>query len=156
MCFISFKYISIKYTLYNKLYSTSDAGTYTLKHSGAAFLRNRDNYYPKGKITVSSSSSSQYQSITVNGPGIYTFNAYWKKSAVAGPTTPPTPATYTFKLRFLLSVLSGINFIPNSNKFSNAVRYELDTIEEIIFNLLDMGGDRYFVINGNDLITFNI
>ena len=100
---------TIKYTLYNKLYSTSDAGTYTLKYSGAAFLRNRDNHYPKGKITVSSSSSSQYQSITVNGPGIYTFNAYWKKSAVTGPITPPTPTTYTFKLRFLLSVLNGIN-----------------------------------------------
>lgn len=101
---------TIKYTLYNKLYSTSDAGTYTLKYSGAAFLKNRDGIYPKGKITVSSSSSSQYQSITVNGPGIYTFNAYWKKSAVTGPITPPTPTTYTFKLRFLLSVLSGINF----------------------------------------------
>lgn len=98
---------TIKYTLYNKLYSTSDAGTYTLKYSGAKFLRNRDNVYPKGKITVSSSSSSQYQSITVNGPGIYTFNAYWKKSAVAGPITPPTPTTYTFKLRFSLR---GINF----------------------------------------------
>ena len=93
---------TIKYTLYNKLYSTSDAGTYTLKYSGAAFLRNRDNYYPKGKITVSSSSSSQYQSITVNGPGIYIFNAYWKKSTNVGPITPPTPTTYTFKLRFLL------------------------------------------------------
>lgn len=45
-------------------------------------------------------------------------------------------------------LLIGINLIPDSNKFSNAVRYELDTIEEIIFNLLDMGGDRYFVING--------
>lgn len=98
---------TIKYTLYNKLYSTSDAGTYTLKYSGAKFLRNRDNVYPKGKINVSSSSSSQYQSITVNGPGIYTFNAYWKKSTVAGPITPPTPTTYTFKLRFLLH---GINF----------------------------------------------
>lgn len=98
---------TIKYTLYNKLYSTSDAGTYTLKYSGAKFLRNRDNVYPKGKINVSSSSSSQYQSITVNGPGIYTFNAYWKKSAVAGPITPPTPTTYTFKLRFSLR---GINF----------------------------------------------
>lgn len=98
---------TIKYTLYNKLYSTSDAGTYTLKYSGAKFLRNRDNVYPKGKINVSSSSSSQYQSITVNGPGIYTFNAYWKKSAVTGPITPPTPTTYTFKLRF---PLRGINF----------------------------------------------
>lgn len=98
---------TIKYTLYNKIYSTSDAGTYTLKYSGAAFLKNRDGIYPKGKITVSSSSSSQYQSITVNGPGIYTFNAYWKKSAVAGPITPPTPTTYTFKLRF---PLRGINF----------------------------------------------
>ena len=98
---------TIKYTLYNKLYSTSDAGTYTLKYSGAKFLRNRDNVYPKGKITVSSSSSSQYQSIMVNGPGIYTFNAYWKKSAVAGPITPPTPTTYTFKLIF---PLRGINF----------------------------------------------
>ena len=98
---------TIKYTLYNKLYSTSDAGTYTLKYSGAKFLRNRDNVYPKGKITVSSSSSSQYQSITVNGPGMYTFNAYWKKSAVAGPIIPPTPTTYTFKLIF---PLRGINF----------------------------------------------
>lgn len=98
---------TIKYTLYNKLYSTSDAGTYTLKYSGAKFIRNRDNVYPKGKITVSSSSSSQYQSITVNGPGIYTFNAYWKKSAVTGPITPPTPTTYTFKLIF---PLRGINF----------------------------------------------
>lgn len=98
---------TIKYTLYNKIYSTSDAGTYTLKYSGAEFLRNRDNVYPKGKINVSSSSSSQYQSITVNGPGIYTFNAYWKKSAVAGPITPPTPTTYTFKLIF---PLRGINF----------------------------------------------
>ena len=98
---------TINYTLYNKIYSTSDAGTYTLKYSGAAFLKNRDGIYPKGKITVSSSSSSQYQSITVNGPGIYTFNAYWKKSAVAGPITPPTPTTYTFKLIF---PLRGINF----------------------------------------------
>lgn len=42
----------------------------------------------------------------------------------------------------------GINLIPDSNKFLSAVRYELNTIEEIIFNLSDIGGDRYFVVNG--------
>lgn len=94
---------TIKYTLYNKTYSTSDAGTYTLKYSGSEFLRNRDNVYPKGKITVSSSSPNQYQSITVNGPGIYTFNAYWNKRSIIGPVTPPTPNSYTFKLRFSLN-----------------------------------------------------
>ena len=115
---------TIKYTLYNKTYSTSDAGTYTLKYSGSEFLRNRDNVYPNGKITVSSSSTNQYQSITVNGPGIYTFNAYWNKGLIVGPVTPPTPNPYTFKLRFSLN--SNLD-LPNTYKLRIVLECDIYT-----------------------------
>lgn len=115
---------TIKYTLYNKGYSTSDAGRYTLMYAGAEFLRNRDGVYPKGKITASSSSSMQRQSITVNGPGIYTFNAYWNKSANVGPITPPTPTTYTFKLRFSLN--SNLD-LPNPYKLRIVLECDIYT-----------------------------
>ena len=98
---------TVTFTLINKpAASSSDYGQYVLTHKGAAmsYLVNSSGLCPAGGLYVlNSTSSAQNQSITISGPGTYTFNAYWIKrsgSVTPDPSTPTT--TYTFRLRFAL------------------------------------------------------
>lgn len=96
---------TVTFTLINKpASSSSDYGKYVLSHYGQAmsYLVNSSGLCPAGGLYVlNSTSSAQDQSITISGPGTYTFSAYWipKNST---PVDPSTGNTYTFRLRFAL------------------------------------------------------
>lgn len=89
----------VSFKLFSKLYYGYDNGAYTLTYKSwpVRYLANKSGY-PAGSLYVSSSSTAQTETITVNNPGKFTFNAYWKKSGSTPPTPPPQPTLYTFKL----------------------------------------------------------
>lgn len=96
---------TVTFTLINKpSSSSSDYGKYVLSHSGSSmsYLVNSSGLCPAGGLYVlNSTSSQQNQSITISGPGTYTFSAYWIPRTIT-PVDPSTGNTYTFRLRFAL------------------------------------------------------
>jgi hypothetical protein len=96
---------TVTFTLINKpSSSSSDYGQYVLSHPGSSmsYLVNSSGLCPTGGLYVlNSTSSQQNQSITISGPGTYTFSAYWIPRTIT-PVDPSTGNTYTFRLRFAL------------------------------------------------------
>jgi hypothetical protein len=92
----------VTYTLYSTNYTSSANGSYTLNYVGAS-LKNKDGLNPVGYLQRSSSSTTRYHTLTVNGAGTYTFNAYWKVSTPIIPD-PSTPTATTWKLYFRVRV----------------------------------------------------
>lgn len=99
---------TVTFTLINKpAASSSDYGTYVLSHAGNAmsYLTNSSGLCPAGGLYVlNSTSSAQTQSITISGPGTYTFNAYWIKRSVT-PTPDPSTPTTTYKVRVRIQLV---------------------------------------------------
>ena len=99
---------TVTFTLINKpVASSSDYGQYTLSHVGAAmsYLVNSSGLCPAGGLYVlNSTSSAQNQSITISGPGTYTFNAYWIKKSGSVTPDPSTPTT-TYKVRVRIQLV---------------------------------------------------
>jgi hypothetical protein len=98
----------VTYTLLSKtVASSSDYGQYVLSHKGAAmsYLVNSSGLCPAGGLYVlNSTSSAQNQSITISGPGTYTFNAYWIKKSGSVTPDPSTPTT-TYKVRVRIQLV---------------------------------------------------
>lgn len=103
----------VTFTIYSTTYSSSAAGTYKLGYTGSNLLKNNDGIYPSGSIYASSTSTNQYQTITVSSAGTYTFNGYWKVTTTPDPSTPST--TYTFRLRFALVDIAVYQVYVNFN-----------------------------------------
>ena len=99
------------FTLVSKSTSTSsDYGSYTLSHPGSSmiYLKNIAGTTPTGGLYYGSTTSAvQSKTISVTGPGIYTFDAKWIPS-----TTPTATGVYTrkFRLQFRLSTDSGTGY----------------------------------------------
>ena len=89
------------FSLISKSISTSsDYGSYTLSHPGSSmiYLKNIAGTTPSGGLYYgNTTSATQSKTISVTGPGIYTFDAKWIPN-----TTPTATGVYTrkFELRF--------------------------------------------------------
>jgi hypothetical protein len=99
---------TVTFTLINKpSSSSSDYGQYVLSHPGSSmsYLVNSSGLCPTGGLYVlNSTSSQQNQSITISGPGTYTFNAYWIKKSGSVTPDPSTPTT-TYKVRVRIQLV---------------------------------------------------
>ena len=95
------------FTLISKTISTSsDYGSYTLSHPGSSmiYLKNIAGTTPTGGLYYGNTTSAvQSKTISVTGPGIYTFDAKWIPN-----TTPTATGVYTrkFRLKFRLSTFN--------------------------------------------------
>jgi hypothetical protein len=98
----------VTYTLYSTNYTSSANGSYTLNYVGAS-LKNKDGLNPVGYLQRSSSSTTRYHTLTVNGAGTYTFNAYWKVSTPIIPD-PSTPTAKTWKLYFRVRISTSLRW----------------------------------------------
>ena len=98
------------FTLISKTISTSsDYGSYTLSHPGSSmiYLKNIAGTTPTGGLYYGNTTSAvQSKTISVTGPGIYTFDAKWIPN-----TTPTATGVYTrkFELRFVFETTNNVN-----------------------------------------------
>ena len=126
---------TVTYTLLTETYSVSDITpcTYKLSYSGSAYLNNANSGFTKGDLYASSTSTKQYEIITVNtnSSAEYIFTAYLKLPNIA----PPTP-TYNFRLRFKFDISPSpleqlkVNFTCTIYSSSGAVLGNCSVLDE--------------------------
>lgn len=79
---------TISYTLFKTSIDNIDGPYFRLYHDGSAKLRNNEGTCAEGRLInplISDAYRNQTHTITVDGPGIYTFNAYWRPATGVEP-----------------------------------------------------------------------